>query len=690
MNQRGEYDRFLFKNADSAKPQAERILQLSPQLGEHGYRLEQGLQSSASVHQSRSRLLILFTCLLVLVLWWIAANSRVYYDDPPAFLGGDKSPEASLKTLAREPVSIDELESFSVEHFAEFLEETAREEDNARDAEIEESIALYDPISGVLLNPSPASPDEPFSPWLQVNVGSGDNLSTIFERHELNKPQLYQILATGTYSKRLERLSPEQNLRIKRDEAGNLEDLVLTLDFEHELHIYRKDGKFVEEIRKRELQPRLVYVHGCVENSLYIDGQKAGLASHQILELRDIFSDDFRLRNLKKGDQFTLIYQQYVFENEVEIGDILAAEFVHADKPHYAVRLTDSDNRRSDYYNPTTAGKEAFKKLTAQLNGSCRIKKEALTQDIPVALGKVKLNWEMHPDNVHNLFFKEKDETALLSWIQPNLNDPKHPEPPAAPVIVAQAPAASSARSTTRQNTATASNTRTTPSTTANKPRNNNVASTAASRETTRQTQANATRNTTQTANNTRNNASSTASTSTRSSTTQTRQSSTSTATATATAVTRTQNRQTQPKLTAKSTAPQWSPVEIPNDSRARVILASARSLLGTRYRYGGTSPATGFDCSGFVYYNMSKAGVKVPRTAREQYARAKPVSRKELKPGDLVFFRVRHSYIDHVGIYIGNNEFIHAESSRKPVTITSLDNSYYRRYFVGGGRHVN
>jgi cell wall-associated NlpC family hydrolase len=314
-----------------------------------------------------------------------------------------------------------------------------------------------------------------------------------------------------------------------------------------------------------------------------------------------------------------------------------------------------------------------------------------------VALGKVKLSWEMHPDNVHNLFFKEKDETALLSWVQPNLNDPKHPEPPAAPVIVAQAPVAPPVRSTTRQHTTTAqNNSRSTQQASSNSSRNSNTANNTASRETTRQTQANNTR--TQTANNTRNNSNATASTSTRSSNTaqtgQTRQNAATAAatasSATANAGTRTQNRQTQPKLTAKSTAPQWSPVEIPNDSRARVVLASARSLLGTRYRYGGTSPATGFDCSGFVYYNMSKAGVKVPRTAREQYARAKPVSRKELRPGDLVFFRVRHSYIDHVGIYIGNNEFIHAESSRKPVTITSLDNSYYRRYFVGGGRHVN
>lgn len=128
-------------------------------------------------------------------------------------------------------------------------------------------------------------------------------------------------------------------------------------------------------------------------------------------------------------------------------------------------------------------------------------------------------------------------------------------------------------------------------------------------------------------------------------------------------------------------------------DGRIRKVLHRARQLIGSPYLWGGTTPK-GFDCSGFVVYNLNKVGVSVPRTAHQQFnhTRNRPVSRKDLRPGDLVFFhdRKNRKRIGHVGIYIGNNSFIHAVKKDIPVKITSLDKAYYRKRFVRGGRVIS
>ena len=123
--------------------------------------------------------------------------------------------------------------------------------------------------------------------------------------------------------------------------------------------------------------------------------------------------------------------------------------------------------------------------------------------------------------------------------------------------------------------------------------------------------------------------------------------------------------------------------------SEAHPLVSAAKRYLGVRYRYGGSSPSRGFDCSGFVYYLLSRHGIKSPHSAAELFRMGKPVSRSELKPGDLVFFRntARRRGITHVGIYIGGGKFIHASSGRGRVTITSLSDPYYAARFVGARR---
>ncbi|MCS7191498.1 MAG: C40 family peptidase [Armatimonadetes bacterium] len=118
-------------------------------------------------------------------------------------------------------------------------------------------------------------------------------------------------------------------------------------------------------------------------------------------------------------------------------------------------------------------------------------------------------------------------------------------------------------------------------------------------------------------------------------------------------------------------------------------LVENARKYLGIRYRYGGSSPSRGFDCSGFVYYLLSRHGIRAPHSAAALFRIGKPISKSELKPGDLVFFKntARRRGITHVGIYIGNGKFIHASSGRGRVTITSLRDSYYAARFVGARR---
>lgn len=119
-------------------------------------------------------------------------------------------------------------------------------------------------------------------------------------------------------------------------------------------------------------------------------------------------------------------------------------------------------------------------------------------------------------------------------------------------------------------------------------------------------------------------------------------------------------------------------------------IVACAKKYLGYRYVYGGTSPSTGFDCSGFAQYVYKQCGYSIGRTTTDQNRNGTCIgSRSNLKPGDLVLFASGGSFT-HTGIYIGGGQFIHAANPEKGVIITSLSDSYYSVRFVCGRRIVN
>lgn len=118
---------------------------------------------------------------------------------------------------------------------------------------------------------------------------------------------------------------------------------------------------------------------------------------------------------------------------------------------------------------------------------------------------------------------------------------------------------------------------------------------------------------------------------------------------------------------------------------KERVALI-AQQQIGVRYRYGGMSPDSGFDCSGLVYYSFSEVGIRVPRTSRDQFRAAHKIALNEAKPGDVVFFQDQEK-LSHVGIYLGGRQFVHAPSSGKTVSIAQIDAPYYQEHLVAVGR---
>lgn len=124
--------------------------------------------------------------------------------------------------------------------------------------------------------------------------------------------------------------------------------------------------------------------------------------------------------------------------------------------------------------------------------------------------------------------------------------------------------------------------------------------------------------------------------------------------------------------------------------SGAEDVLFRALGLVGTPYRYGGNTPAGGFDCSGLIgYVYRDAAGVRLPRSTRELISmRAPAVGRNALQSGDLVFFATNGgNQVSHAGIYVGDGRFVHAPSSGGTVRLDSLSNSYWQRTYLDAKR---
>lgn len=119
----------------------------------------------------------------------------------------------------------------------------------------------------------------------------------------------------------------------------------------------------------------------------------------------------------------------------------------------------------------------------------------------------------------------------------------------------------------------------------------------------------------------------------------------------------------------------------------AEKVLQTAKAFSGLPYVWAGASPEAGFDCSGYIYEVMRLNGYEVPRMADAQFYESQRVQRKDLRPGDMVFF---HTYLpgpSHVGFYMGDEKFIHASSAGEGVIVSQMKTGYYKERFLGGGR---
>ena len=134
----------------------------------------------------------------------------------------------------------------------------------------------------------------------------------------------------------------------------------------------------------------------------------------------------------------------------------------------------------------------------------------------------------------------------------------------------------------------------------------------------------------------------------------------------------------------AVETAQEWT-------DTMQEVLINALSLTGIKYNYGGKSPETGFDCSGFVRYVFQQStSMTLPHGAKAISQLGQPVSQEQLQPGDLVFFNTLRSAFSHVGIYLGNHKFIHAPSSGGSVQVVDMSEGYWAKRFNGARRIEN
>lgn len=130
-----------------------------------------------------------------------------------------------------------------------------------------------------------------------------------------------------------------------------------------------------------------------------------------------------------------------------------------------------------------------------------------------------------------------------------------------------------------------------------------------------------------------------------------------------------------------------WQQSEPADAPARRALLSQAHQALGVRYKYGGETPREGFDCSGLTQYVYQHAnGINIPRTAAQQSQASRTINFNQMKPGDLIFFRTSGRSVNHVGIYIGRGQFIHAASGGGKVSIDSLSKTYWQQRLIKFG----
>lgn len=135
--------------------------------------------------------------------------------------------------------------------------------------------------------------------------------------------------------------------------------------------------------------------------------------------------------------------------------------------------------------------------------------------------------------------------------------------------------------------------------------------------------------------------------------------------------------------LGACASAPRKGP-----GGRGLAVADWAKRSLGTKYKFGGRSPEMGFDCSGLAWWAHRQAGIGIPPSAETQFKSGHQITRRDVGPGDLVFFTTERRGPSHVGVSLGGDRFVHAPKEGRPVTIDSLRDTYWTKRYLGARRY--
>jgi len=269
---------------------------------------------------------------------------------PPLFLPLDEQLSTVLKSSVLPPQKIELPTSVSV----------ASDAITSKLPEKTESLLTLEELlnNAATLTPNPTT-SQVDDNWLKLKVKRGDNLSLIFDRLNLNRKQLHQLLSLKKHSKSLKRLYLGQKICIKKQDNGDIDAMMISINKTRDLFISRPDvgEKFKAKYLDKPIRKEAILNSVTINNSLFSDGKKAGIPYKLLFQLVEIFNwdVDFAL-DLKKGDHFTILYEEHYCDGEkVGLGKILAAQFTNNGKTYQAVRFIDKQGN-TGYYTPEGVG----------------------------------------------------------------------------------------------------------------------------------------------------------------------------------------------------------------------------------------------------------------------------------------------------------------------------------------------
>jgi len=189
--------------------------------------------------------------------------------------------------------------------------------------------------------------------WQKTKISSGDSMARVFKRLSFSPGDLHAIINLGKDTSTLKRIKPGKILEYSTNPEGKLTAIRYTIDKLNTLVVDKESGKWIANIKPKELEIRLANARGTINSSLFLAGKKAGLTDAMVMDLAGIFGWDIDfILDIREHDQFTVIYEEKFVDGE-KIGNrnILAAEFINQGKSYKSVRYTDSAGR-SEYYTP--------------------------------------------------------------------------------------------------------------------------------------------------------------------------------------------------------------------------------------------------------------------------------------------------------------------------------------------------